>query len=266
MKITCARNREQIAKEQAAYTERKAAKKAKKDAQYNEWKKDYLAVTNSVKKQIEDALSAFSALNLDIRVEESLQSWGSGSGLRVDIRSNEYNVHDEHKALSWNWEAYVDGRTGQLKKASGSWSGLNAVTAEQIESLKQSAACLEVINSLDWEAMLSVDTPDYSDYLTDDVYEKDPEDGRNFKQELLEADIEDAMNAGLWIKGHGYKWYNSSAAVYYKVLKETPAQYEVVEEYANDVLNGKATETDSYKIKKATFFQVIDVPVETLEV
>lgn len=266
MKITCARNREQIAKEQAAYTERKAAKKAKKEAQYNEWKKDYLAVTSSVKKQIEDALSAFSALNLDIRVDSNAVSWRNGSRLQVSIRSNEHNVHDEHKALSWSWEAYVDGETGELKKESGSWSGLNAVTAEQIESLKQSVACLEVINSLDWESMLSVDTPNYSDYFTDDVYEKDPEDGRNFKQELLEADVEDAIDAGLWIKGHGYKWYNSRAAVYYKVLKETPAQYEVVEEYANDVLNGKATETDSYKIKKATFFQVIDVPVETLEV
>lgn len=266
MKITCARNREQIAREQAAYTERRVAKNKKKDAQYAEWEKDYLAVTNSVKKQIEDALSAFSALNLDIRVESGVGSWESGSRLRVDIRSNEHNVHDEHKALSWNWEAYLDGRTGELKKESGSWSGLNAVTAEQIESLKQSAACLEVINSLDWEAMLNVDTPSYNDYITDDVYEKDPEDGRNFKQELLEADIEDAMNAGLWIKGHGYKWYNSGAAAYYKVLKETPAQYEVVENYADDVLNGRATETDPYKIKKATFFQVIDVPVETLEV
>ena len=261
MKITCARNREQIAREQAAYDERRAAKKAKQDAQYNSWKKDYLAITNSVKEQIEDALSAFTNLNLEVNVDS-----GWDSSLKVSIGSNQHNVHDEHKALSWDWTAYVDRKTGELKKESGSWSGLNAVTTEQIESLKQSAACLEVINSLDWEAMLNVDLPQYDSYFTDDVYERDPDDGRNFKQELLEADVEDAMNAGLWIKGHGYRWYRPSVDVYYKVLKETPSQYEVIEAWASDVLKGEGDKTSSYKIKKDTFFQVIDTPVETLEV
>lgn len=262
MKITCARNREQIAREQAAYGERRAAKQAKKDAQYNLWRKDYLAIANSVKEQVEDALSAFTTLNLEVNVDSSWR----GDALQVSIGSNQHNVHDEHKALSWDWKAYVDSKTGELKKESGSWSGLNAVTAEQIESLKQSAACLEVINSLDWEAMLNVELPKYESYFTDDDYEKDPDDGRNFKQELLEADVEDAMNAGLWIKGHGYRWYNSSADVYYKVLKETPSQYEVIEAWASDVLKGEGDKTFSYKIKKDTFFQVIDTPVETLEV
>ena len=262
MKITCARNREQIAREQAAYDERKAAKQAKKDAQYNSWRKDYLAIANSVKEQIEDALSAFTSLNLEINVD---LGWGSNT-LRVSIGSNQHKVHDEHKALSWNWDAYVDRKTGELKKESGSWSGLNAVTTEQIESLKQSAACLEVINSLDWESMLNVDLPKYEDYVTNDVYEKDPDDGRNFKQELLEADVENAINAGLWIKGHGYRVYRQSADVYYKVLKETPTQYEVTEQYAWALENGKQPNGSSYKIRKDIFFQVIDNPVKTLEV
>lgn len=261
MKITCARNREQIAREQAAYDERRAAKKAKKDAQYKSWQKDYLEIANSVKEQIEDALSAFTSLNLEVNVD---LSWDSS--LKVSIGSNQHNVHDEHKALSWDWTAYVDRKTGELKKESGSWSGLNAVTTEQIESLKQSAACLEVINSLDWESMLNVDLPKYEDYVTNDVYEKDPDDGRNFKQELLEADVEDAMHAGLWIKGHGYRFYRPSADVYYKVLKETPTQYEVTEQYAWDLENGKQPHDSSYKIRKDTFFQVIDNPVKTLEV
>lgn len=264
MKITCARNREQIAREQAAYEERRAAKKAKRDAQYNSWRRDYLVVANSVKEQIEDALSTFTNLNLEIDVD---LGWRGGDNtLQVSIGSNEHNIHSEHKALSWNWKAYVDSRTGEIKKESGSWSGLNAVTTEQIESLKQSATCLEVINSLDWESMLNADLPQYEDYVTDDVYEKDPDDERNFKHELLEADVEDAMNAGLWIKGHGYRWYRPTATVYYKVLKETPAQYEVIEGWANDVLKGERDKTSSYKIKKDTFFQVIDTPVETLEV
>lgn len=261
MKIICARNREQIVREQAAYAERRAAKQAKKDAQYSLWQKDYLEIANSVKEQVEDALSAFTSLNLEINVDS-----GWDSSLKVSIGSNQHDVHNEHKALSWDWTAYVDRETGELKKESGSWSGLNAVTAEQIESLKQSAACLEVINSLDWESMLNVDLPKYEDYVTNDVYEKDPDDGRNFKQELLEADVEDAMNAGLWIKGHGYRWYNSRTEVYYKVLKETPSQYEVIEEWSGHVLKGQLNNTDSYKIKKDTFFQVIDTPVETLEV
>lgn len=261
MKITCARNREQIAREQAAYDERKAAKQAKRDAQYNSWRNDYLAIANSVKAQIEDALSAFTSLNLEVRVE---LSW-KNDGLAVYIGSNQYNVHDKHKALSWDWRAYVDRKTGELNKESSSWSGLNAVTAEQIESLKQSAACLEVINSLDWEAILNVDLPQQDKYFTDDVYEKDPDDGRNFKRELLEADVEDAINAGLWIKGHGYRIYRQSADVYYKVLKETPTQYEVTEQYAWDLENGKQPHGSSYKIKKDIFFKVIDNPVTTLE-
>lgn len=263
MKIVCARNREQIAREQAAYQERKAAKEAKNKAEYNAWKKDVNSITDAIETQVADALSAFTDLNLEI--DASLYGFAEET-IEVSILSNERHVHDEHKALSWSWTARLDKKSGEVKKESGSWSGLNAVTTEQIESLKQSAACLEVINSLDWKKMLNVAVPNYRDYTSGDFYEKDPDDGRNFKKELLEADIEEAMDAGLWIIGHGYKWYSSGADVCYKVLKETPSQYEVVEEWERYVLEGKADTGHSYRVKKETFFQLINNEVETLEV
>lgn len=257
MRITCSRNREQIIRDRDAYQSRVQQKRAKREEQSNKYKSAYRAVMESVKQQVADELSAFADLNLEIQVSNSFDDL---EHVRVDIYSNRNNVHDPNKALSWDYKAYIK-PDGEVKKESGSWSGLNAVTPENIASLKQSVACLEVINSLDWEAILTAKTPQMEDYVDLTPEPEDPDAKRDFNTELLEADIEDAMAAGDWIKGHGYKYYRSSAVAYYKVLKESPSQYTVAE---GNPARGD-TEVMPYRVSKTTFFGLIGRDVEIWE-
>lgn len=260
MKITCAkRSREEIIRDRDEYDAKKKQIHDTYDEQYRKWSNALHDVYGNVKAEIEAQLANFDDLNLEVDV-----SSGWGSGLEIRVGSNQHNVHSEHKALSWDYTANLT-KEGEVKKETGSWSGLNAVTEEQLESLRQSVACLEVLNSMDWASILSTPTPDSDDYITVNTYDVD-RNRPNFEQELKEAEIDEAIQNGSWIKGHGYKLYRPSADVYYKVLKETPTQYEVIEEYAGYLEQGKEPNSYSYKIKKDTFFQVINNPIKILEV
>lgn len=259
MKITCAkRSRDEIIRDRDAYDAKKKQIHDTYDEQHKKWSNALHDVYANVKAEVEAQLANFDALNLEIDV-----SSGWNDGLEVRVGSNQHNVHSEHKALSWDYRVNLT-KEGKVKKETGSWSGLNAVTEEQLESLRQSVACLEILNSMDWASILSTPTPDSDDYITVNKYDVD-RNRPNFEQELKEAEIDEAIQNGSWIKGHGYRWYNSRADVYYKVLKETPSQYEVIEAWANDVLRGEGDKTSSYKIKKDTFFQVINDPIEIKE-
>lgn len=259
MKITCAkRSRDEIIRDRDEYDAKKKQVNDAYDEQYEEWSNALYDVYDSVRSEVEDRLANFDALDLEVHV-----SSGWNDRLEVRVESNQHNLHSEHKALSWDYRASLT-KEGEVKKETGSWSGLNAVTEEQLESLRQSVACLEILNSIDWAAILSTPTPNSDDYITVNKYDVN-RNRPNFEQELKEAEIDEAIQHGSWIKGHGYKWYMPSAPVYYKVLKETPLQYEVIEAWENDVLAGKGDQTYSYRIKKDTFFQVINYPVEVKE-
>lgn len=259
MKITCAkRSREEIIRDRDEYDAKRKAVHEQADAEIGKYRKALYDVHESVKVQVEEQIANFiHVLNLDVYVDS-----GWRNNLQVTVKSNERNIFSKEKALSWSWSAQLT-REGELKKESGSWSGLQAVTQEQLESLRQSVACLEVLNSIDWVAILSAPVPNADDYLTVNTYEVD-NNRPNYEAELMEAEIDEAIQNGSWIKGHGYKYYMTRATVYYKVLKETPAQYEVMEVWENNLKNGD-TNIHPYKIKKDIFFQVIDIPIELYE-
>lgn len=258
MKITCAkRSREEIIKDRDEYDARKKDLHEQADKQRSNYRKALYSVFDSVKAQVESQLSQFESLNLEVNVES-----GWGNGVQVRIGSNQHNVFSEHKALSWDYKVMLD-KEGKVKRETGSWSGLQAVTEEQVESLRQSVACFEILNSMDWETIVNTPTPDADEYVTVNTYDVD-RNRPNYEQELLEAEIDEAIQHGDWIKGNGYKIYQKRSTVYYKVLKETPKMYEVVE-----VWEGRMAERDQYsypyKIAKDVFFQVIDRPIEVYE-
>ena len=260
MKITCARNRADILKDKEAYAKRKQLRREQREAQAARYKEDYRSVVGPVKAQVEDAISPFNDLNLEVDIWEPLDS---NPGLMVVVYSNRNNVHSKDKALSWEWSAKIDMNTGEVIKDSGSWSGLNAVTAENIRSLRQSVDCLETLNSMDWQHILNVKLPDLNDYTL--PQEKDPDADRDFDQELVEADIEDAIGSGALIAGHGYQYYRPSARVYYQVLKESESNYWVSEIYPSEA-DDPSQYPEPYRITKKKFFGLIDKPVELVEV
>lgn len=192
--------------------------------------------------------------SLDLSID-TYRSWPGGVGVRIN---NGSNPHDE-QALNWSWNATMTG-DGGIKKESGSWSGLSATTPEQIANLKESVRVIEILNNLDWNELLTVELPNFDDYVKTEVPRRE-----NFEDQLLEADVEDAAEQGLLIKGHGYRWYAPRATVFYNVLNMTDKSFRVQEIY-EDYLSDESRWGDPYTIRKDKFLEVIDKPIKTAEV
>ena len=157
-------------------------------------------------------------------------------GLRIDVDRYwgirirfEYEPRRDNTALRWSYEVILEEDTGDIKKESNSWSGFNAVTPEQIDDLMNSVSLLKAIVDFDWAPLLKEaqkNQPKYSQYMGiknpdyDNEY-KDP----GYDQMIREADIEEAISSGKWIKGpkawrHGNTWYF--------ILSRTPKFYNVI--------------------------------------
>lgn len=203
-------------------------------------------LTELVKSKIGDT-----SLNLNVSSDQDF-----GGQITVTV-NNGNNPHDE-QALNWNWSVSLTPE-GEIKRDSGSWSGLSAITPQHLENLKESVRVLEILNNIDWANILNVELPQYDDYVKTQLPENE-----DFDQQLLEEDVKDAIAEGKLIKGHGYKYYNSRATVFYHVLKETPKQYTVEEINEDDVSD--ESRWPSYRIPKETFMQLISTPLQTVEV
>ena len=154
------------------------------------------------------------------------------------------------------------GDDGQIEKESGSWSGLTAISPENIDNLKESVRILEILNNIDWEHVLNVEFPKFNDYVT----EENPGERKSFTNELASADIEDAIDAGLGIKGYGYKYYKSTAPVVYKVIGETDKQY-LVQEIYESYVGDESQYLAPYRVNKAKFIKdLVKRPISTVEV
>lgn len=263
MKITCGK-REDILKRKEEYETDRAARKGRYDAQMVELQKARNNVMKPVQDEIASKLAQFKALEFNVDVREA--RYGE-SGLSVRIQCNEYKKFNEDSALSWSYDATI-GRDGQILKETSSWSGLQAVTEVQMESLRSTLAALEYLNSVDWSELLNRKLPEYGDYVT----ERNPDwEGRpDFDRQLLEVDIEECIGKNILIKG---THLNGRGAACYLITKETPKQYEVVEisefyiERTDDVA-ALVEQNRKYpqRVTKDKFMSVIKKPLETMEV
>ena len=275
MKITCNR-RDDILKQKYEYE----AKRAERQARYDEQEQRFYQAENDITSMVEDEirhqLSRFKALNFNVSVDRG--RWRT-PGLRVRVECNENEKFDDNVALAWNYNANLN-RNGEVEKETSSWSGLKATTADQLESLTETLEALKYLNSVDWATVLNKEMPEYKDYIT----EEDPSfdsDTPDFDRMLMEADIEECIgNPNILISGEAgsSSSFRTGRSVYYKILRETPKQYEVTEYYKpyvdeymktndDDTLLDKARSyRHTYRIAKDKFFSLIDNPVETVEV
>lgn len=218
--------------------------------EYDQYENARDSVFEALQAIVKDKIGSTS-LSLNIRASKN----HGGTSVHVD---NGDNPHDE-QALNWKWNVTLSDE-GEIEKDSGSWSGLSAITPEQIDNLKESVRIIEILNNLDWGKILNVELPRYKDYVKTEVPQRE-----NFEEQLLEADIEDAAEQGLLIKGHGYKMYAPRATVFYNVLNMTDKSFRVQEIY-EDYLSDESRWGDPYTIRKDKFFEVIDKPIKTAEV
>lgn len=261
MKIT-ANRKEDILRRKAEYEADVAKRQAEYDAQYEEYGRAQEAVYAPVREQLEDMFKKYPRLDTEINVEDASFR---GPGLRVGIRVNDRDVHDKKKALSWNYDAYL-GKDGEVIRETGSWSGLNAVTEEQLEQLEQSLQALKELKDLDWRGLLDKTMPDYKDYIKirNPSWERDKPD---FKKELREAELEEIIGQPKWIEVDPFpsSWYYPKSSmfrannVYVAIVKDSGSQYTIKEmskyEYNNsedkaEFAKKKFENTSDHRVKK----------------
>lgn len=293
--VVAARNRDEIIRRRDEYQSDYEAKKKQSDKEHSDYRYAQDSVLAGVESIVRDMLKHVSKkLNLDINAEQDWFPRYDTTGVKITVTSNDHDVHNKDKALSWNWSVRL-GDKGEVIKDSGSWSGLNAVTEENLESLRLSVEALEILNHADWPTILKVELPKWEDYMKTKVPQNKSAD---FNRELEEADIEDAIENKSLIKGLKSSGRSYRGDVYYVVLAETPKQYKVVEipaSYIDPFRNGEpvglnkpgyftanpeAIETSfdslseiveycidklySYAVKKETFMSAIPHPVEII--
>lgn len=188
-------------------------------------------------------------------------------GWEVSIQVDKYN--GEH-ALNWDWSVQLDGE-GNIKKDSGSWSGLNAVTAEQIDDLKESVRVLTILNDIDWEPIISAEIPD-ADVDDSDarIILRDRRANRkDYNRLILDAELEEAAEEDKWIKLEGRpetSYYRGATRSLYwcKILKLTDNFVTCRIQW--DSGSGKPDESRSSteeRIKKDNLYKHIVQPIET---
>lgn len=235
MKITASKRtieagrREDIIKQRDKWDADFNTKQEQHEAEVRNWR---IAQDDSVKSAeayLESELGKFSALDFDITIDPTGKFVGVGGrrewAAKVDVLCNERDHFAQDKALSWNFDVYLDA-SGTPVKETGSWSGLQATTAQQLESLKQTLDALTFLNNVDWPTVLNIEVPKYEDYVH--THAPDRGDRPNFEQQLMEVDLEDLVGANKFVKvenweGSGYR----GKYAWVQLVRETPAGYTI---------------------------------------
>ena len=204
-------------------------------------------------------------LVIDVRTDWDHNQGRSFTTWRVNVEA----PHGDGRALGWHWAAKLDAE-GNVIKESGSWSGLQAITPEQIDELEESVRVLKVLNSIDWKPILNKAIPSYDDYMDKEALSALHDRKKNrpdFDAQILEADIEDAIAAGEWIKLEGrpetdyYRGANRGT-FWCKIDSMTDkfVKCHIAREYEGSIRNDLATDE---RLAKAKLFRYIAKPFES---
>ena len=173
--------RREIDQQAQKYNAERDIKKNEYDAQMGNYRRFVMDIEDNVRSNLEQVLP-YSDL-IDIRVSRDYD-WSSGAPyLSVKIS---YDLNKtKNQSLAWSYSVGLD-RDGNIKKESNSWSGLNAVTQEQLDDLEKSIEILKKLNIINWESIVKTDVPSVGDYVTTKTL---PE--KDFTFEQFNADLED---------------------------------------------------------------------------
>ena len=196
MKIIASK-RDDLLKQREEYDAKRAAIAQREDEADKAFRQADYAAAKAVEKAVSDMIGN-TTLQLDVRADTSWRSFATDepSSWRITVSANDRDHFDKARALSWHWEVDVD-KQGNLVKDSGSWSGLRAVTEEQLADLEESVRILKLLNNADWSGILHMPMVKWSDYfdkgMLDEKHKLDRE-RPDFESELIAAQLEDILN------------------------------------------------------------------------
>ena len=261
MKITASK-RDEILKRKAEYDEKYEKYKARKDELDERYHEAVWNITENVKSNILQLLKGYDALKFNVEVRRGWYASNKDKSVYVRIRC-------DSGALKWEYEARLD-REGKLELATNSWSGLNATTAEELESLRQTLGALYDLEKVDWESVIRrPDLPEYSDYVDPDNIRPESE---NFDAQLEEATLEELIGTDTIVKV--WNWDGSGfwgKYVWVKLVGQTASFWKVHavgSSYVEDPRYYDRIKTDfetyrPIRVKKSNL-NIVD-PIETKE-
>lgn len=219
MKLKLEDRRSDIIAARDAWQKEYDAAQATYDSQYNEYEMARADSEMFLEEKVKTIVGR-TFLNLDV----SATAYGGRYGAKT------YEVHIENRegALRWDWRVRLD-VDGNVDKDSGSWSGLQAISDEDMDQLEESVRILRKLNNTDWKPILDRMEdirPKYNDYIT----AQDPRrmEKPNFGSQLKQASIEDAIGQKVLIRGTGNETGGREGS-YYIIHKQTPKQTSVTE-------------------------------------
>lgn len=258
MKII-ANRRDDIIKQRDEFNRQKADKLQKYETQVNNYDAAMSAVTDKVERDLRSRLAKFDKLHFDV---SAAPAFFRDRGVQVNVLCNENKKFADDSALSWNYSVRIN-REGEVTAETGSWSGLQATTAEQLDSLEQTLGALRELNKIDWKTEIDVDTPQYEDYVNvrDPKYESEPD----FDAMLMEADVDDIVDTrrGIYRDATGASRYYRGR-VYSIIVSKSDKTYtifDIPEMYAEDADKFDTLATNTYRISKKNFINSLIVPM-----
>lgn len=274
-RVIYATKSEDLRKEMADYDARTQAMQTKHDEQYSQYRQRINEEQTALEKEVRDAIGPSSIEDIVVTAQLSwdlsaTRDESQNSFWRVYIKVNDNRKWDEGSALSWHYDVDLD-KDGEVKKETGSWSGLKATTASQIEDLKESVRLMEIIGSLDWKALLKRAKIDYSDFIDEENSQSLNERKKtrpDYENQIAAAEVEEYIGQNVWILLSGSpssQWGNARTEYYAKVSKQTPSRYIV------DMVPAKYIGTESASVytmtdvtvSKANFLAKVVKPIET---
>lgn len=200
MKITASRA-EDIRKQRSEYDAETAKLREQYDANFDRYRQAEYEGEQDIEKQVRSAIGVTS-LDISVRAQRSWSFRSGDRGWEVSVEVNHNKRHDDDIALAWNWDAKI-GPDGEVVKDSGSWSGLNAVTAEQISDLEESVRVLKLLNNIDWKSILMSNLLKYEDFSDENLDRSlsDRERNRpNFENQASDAELESLIGTNVAVK------------------------------------------------------------------
>lgn len=224
MKIIASR-KDDLIRERETYEAERERRRSQKHEEELLYRQAAENVGDMIRRRVTDRLGEVKLSKLDIEVRRRWQMSDDESWeVRVVGNSNHF---DSEVALSWDWTVWISGE-GEIKKESGSWSGLKATTPAQIEDLKESVRILELLNNMDWHLILKAPSPKYSDYIDSENSQALRKMNRNFDDEIKDAEIEELVGQPVLIKVNGLEsQYYRGGGAYIQIVSQSDKFYTI---------------------------------------
>lgn len=172
----------------------------------------YRAAQKTIRENIANAVLKLigpTSLNLDVYIDTD---WIGG--WEISIKNNYYGNNDQ-RALCWDITIKLNSE-GDVVKESNSWSGLKAVTSEQIADLEESVRIIKLIANTDWRELLSTPPANSDDYQDAELNQsiRDREGARpNFEKDMFDAQLEELLNGNTAIMLYSNEIYRGDVYI-----------------------------------------------------